>query len=86
MRDHLNAYTYPLESFNPGMDPNLRAYFEKVTTGLLEGEAGKPAREVAKINDDNISEIDVMTTKVSLEHMAVAQPKGAARRCPAYKI
>jgi len=66
---HLNAYTYPLESFNPDMDPALRAYFAKVTTGLLEGEAGKPVREVAKVNDDNITEIDVMTTKVSLEYL-----------------
>jgi arylsulfatase A-like enzyme len=66
---HLNAYTYPLESFNPDMDPQLRAYFAKVTTGLLDGEAGKPVREVAKINDDNITEIDVMTTKASLEHL-----------------
>ena len=66
---HLNAYTYPLESFNPDMAPNLRAAFEKMTTGLLEGEAGKPVREVAQVTDDNITEIDVMTTKVSLEYM-----------------
>lgn len=66
---HLNAYTYPLESFNPDMDPKLRKFFEKITTGLLEGEAGKPVREVAKIDDSNIADIDVMTTKVSLEYM-----------------
>ncbi len=66
---HLNAYTYPLESFNPDMDPKMRAAFEKITTGLLEGEAGKPVREVAKITDDNITEIDVMTTEVSLEYL-----------------
>ena len=66
---HLNAYTYPLESFNPDMDPELRAFFEKVTTGLLEGEAGGKVREVAKIDDRNIAEIDMLTTKVSLEHM-----------------
>lgn len=66
---HLNAYTYPLESWNPDMDPKIRAYFKKVTTGLLEGEAGKPVREVAKITDDNIAEIDVITTKTSLEYL-----------------
>lgn len=66
---HLNAYTYPLESFNPDMDPQLRATFTRITTGLLEGEAGAPVREIAKIDDDNIAEIDVMTTKVSLEYL-----------------
>jgi arylsulfatase len=66
---HLNAYTYPLESWNPDMDPKLRAMFKKTTTGLLDGEAGKPARETAKITDDNIAEIDVMTAKVSLEQL-----------------
>lgn len=66
---HLNAYTYPLESWNPDMDPKLRAFFEKATTGLLEGEAGGPAREVAKITNDNIAEIDAITTKVSIEHL-----------------
>lgn len=66
---HLNAYTYPLESFNPDMDPKIREAFAKLTVGLLEGEAGKPVREVAKVTDDNISEIDVMTTRVSLEYL-----------------
>jgi len=66
---HLNAYTYPLESWNPDMDPKLRAMFVKSTTGLLEGEAGRPVREVAKITDDNIGEIDAMSTKVSIEYL-----------------
>ncbi len=66
---HLNAYTYPLESFNPGMEPELREAFTKITTGILEGEAGKPAREVAKVTDENIAEIDVMTTTASLEYL-----------------
>ncbi|MFN3157862.1 MAG: arylsulfatase [Rubinisphaera brasiliensis] len=66
---HLNAYTYPLKSFNPDMDPKIRAMFEKITTGLLEGETGKPVRQVAKIDDSNIAEIDVLTTKVSLEYL-----------------
>ncbi|MFC4992204.1 arylsulfatase [Rubritalea tangerina] len=66
---HLNAYTYPLESFNPDMEPELREAFKKITTGLLEGEAVGKAKEVAKIDDSNIAEIDVMTTKVSLEYL-----------------
>ncbi len=66
---HLNAYTYPLESFNPDMSPKIREAFEKITTGLLEGEAGGPTREVAKIDDSNITEIDVMTTRVSVEYL-----------------
>lgn len=66
---HLNAYTYPLESFNPSMEPKLREAFAKITTGILDGEAGKPVREIAKVTDDNIAEIDVMTTKASLEYL-----------------
>ncbi|MEM8679630.1 MAG: sulfatase-like hydrolase/transferase, partial [Planctomycetota bacterium] len=66
---HLNAYTYPLPSWNPDMDPKLREFFAKSTTGLLEGEAGGKVREVAKITNDNIAEIDAMTTKVSLEYL-----------------
>jgi arylsulfatase A-like enzyme len=66
---HLNAYTYPLKSYNPDMSPEIRAGFEKATIGILEGEAGKPVREIAKIDDSNLAEIDVMTTKVSLEYL-----------------
>ena len=51
------------------MDPKQRAALAKVTTGLLAGEAENPAREVAKITDDKTTEIDVMTTEVSIEHL-----------------
>lgn len=66
---HLNAYTYPLESWNPDMEPEIRKYFEKVTTGLLEGNAGEKAKEVTKVTDDNIAEIDMLTTEASLEYL-----------------
>jgi arylsulfatase len=47
---HLNAYTYADPTWFPDMDPELRAFFEKVTTGAMSGNAGEPAKEVFKIN------------------------------------
>jgi len=47
---HLNAYTYADPTWFPDMDPKLREMFAKVTKGLLEGEAGKPVRQIATIN------------------------------------
>ena len=66
---HLNAYTYALDGWHETMSPELRAYFKKVTTGILEGEAGKPARNVGPITNENIAELDVMMTKTSLEYL-----------------
>jgi arylsulfatase len=66
---HLNAYTYAMPAWNPDMSPELLAYFQKVTTGILEGEAGAPTREVSKVTDENIAELDVMMTKTSLEYL-----------------
>ncbi|WP_281763030.1 arylsulfatase [Pseudodesulfovibrio nedwellii] len=66
---HLNAYTYAMDSWHKTMDPKLREFFKKNTTGLLEGEAGKPAREYAKITDENIAELDVEMTKTVLKSM-----------------
>jgi len=66
---HLNAYTYAMDGWHTTMSPELRAFFQKVTTGLLEGEAGEPAREVAKINKENIAELDVEMTKTTLEYL-----------------
>lgn len=63
---HLNAYTYAMDDWHKTMDPKLRAFFKKVTTGLLEGEAGKPVREYAKITSENIAELDVEMTKTVL--------------------
>jgi len=47
---HLNAYTYADPTWFPGMDPELRAMFRKVTKGSLSGKAGQPAAEDFAIN------------------------------------
>jgi arylsulfatase len=47
---HLNAYTYADPTWFPDMDPELRAFFAKVTKGSLSGKAGAPATEDFKIN------------------------------------
>src|SRR5262247_2518413 len=52
---HLNAYTYADPTWFPDMPDGLRAMFTKVTKGLLEGTAGQPAREVAKINGQYVN-------------------------------
>jgi len=66
---HLNAYTYAMDGWHETMNPELRAFFKKVTTGVLEGEAGKPARTVSKVTNKNIAELDVMMTKTTLEYL-----------------
>jgi arylsulfatase A-like enzyme len=73
---HLNAYTYSFKSYNPDMSPELRAYFKKVTKGILEGEAGKPVREVSKVTEENISQLDVMMTKTTLEYLEKLAKEG----------
>jgi len=47
---HLNAYTYADESWFPGMDPELRAMFKKVTQGALTAKAGEKAVEEFAVN------------------------------------
>jgi arylsulfatase len=47
---HLNAYTYADPTWFPDMDPELRAFFAKVTQGSLSGKAGDKAKEDFKIN------------------------------------
>jgi arylsulfatase len=47
---HLNAYTYGDPTWFPDMDPELRAFFNKVTQGALSGKAGQKAVEEFKIN------------------------------------
>ncbi len=59
---HLNAYTYAMPGWHKTMSPKLRAFFQKVTTGILEGKAGEKAHEVCKITNDNIAELDMMMT------------------------
>jgi len=52
---HLNAYTYGDPTWFPEMDPELRAYFNKVTKGAMSGNAGEPAKEVFKINGQYVN-------------------------------
>lgn len=59
---HLNAYTYAMDGWHRTMSPKMRAFFKKVTTGILEGKAGEKAHEVCKITNDNIAELDMMMT------------------------
>ncbi|TDO97100.1 arylsulfatase [Flavobacterium sp. 245] len=66
---HLNAYTYAFQSWNPDMSPEMLAFFKKVTTGILEGEAGGKAREVSKVTEENIAELDMMMTDNVLKQL-----------------
>lgn len=52
---HLNAYTYGDPTWFPEMDPELRAYFNKVTKGAMSGNAGEQAKEVFKINGQYVN-------------------------------
>jgi arylsulfatase A-like enzyme len=52
---HLNAYTYGDPTWFPDMDPQLRAYFNKVTFGSLTGKAGEKAHEDFKINGQYVN-------------------------------
>ena len=52
---HLNAYTYGDAKWFPAMDPAIRAMFNKVTIGALEGTAGSKAREMFKINGEYVN-------------------------------
>jgi arylsulfatase A-like enzyme len=51
---HLNAYTYPDPNWFPGMDPQLRETFAKVTRGSLSGKAGEPPKEDWKVNGEYV--------------------------------
>ncbi len=66
---HLNAYTYAFPSWNPDMGPEISKFFQKVTTGILEGEAGGKAREISKVTEENIAELDMMMTENVLKQM-----------------
>lgn len=66
---HLNAYTYAFPSWNPDMSPEMLAFFKKVTTGVLEGEAGQKARETTKVTEENIAELDMDMTANALSEM-----------------
>ena len=47
---HLNAYTYGDPTWFPDMEPELRAFFNKVTKGALSGKAGEKPVEEFRIN------------------------------------
>jgi arylsulfatase A-like enzyme len=66
---HLNAYTYAFQSWNPDMTPEMLAFFKKVTTGVLEGEAGGKVREVSKVTEENIAELDMKMTDNVLKQL-----------------
>jgi arylsulfatase A-like enzyme len=51
---HLNAYTYGDPKWFPAMPEELRAMFNKVTTGMLSGKAGEKAHEDFKINGEYV--------------------------------
>ncbi len=52
---HLNAYTYGDPTWFPDMEPELRAFFEKVTTGALSGKAGEKAKTDWKANGQYVN-------------------------------
>ncbi len=52
---HLNAYTYGDPKWFPAMDPEVRAMFDKVTKGALQGKAGQPTTEMFKINGEYVN-------------------------------
>jgi len=73
---HLNAYTYAMDGWHQTMSPKMRAFFKKVTTGILEGVAGKPARQVAQVDERNIAELDVNMTQDVLKDLERYAKKG----------
>ena len=83
---HLNAYTYADPTWFPDMPPELRAQFQRVTKGALEGNAGQPAREVFKINGQYVNTpaqgvvgipfFDDYVEKASLEYLDRAAASG----------
>ena len=52
---HLNAYTYGDPTWFPDMDPELRALFDKVTTGALSGKAGQKPHQEWKVNGQYVN-------------------------------
>jgi len=52
---HLNAYTYGDPEWFPDMSPELRAMFNRVTKGMLSGNAGEKAKEDFKINGEYVN-------------------------------
>lgn len=57
----------------PDMSDELRAMFARVTKGILEGNAGPPAREVFKVNGQYVS-TPANLFFMSINFMKVHQP------------
>ncbi len=55
---HLNAYTYGDPKRFPDMDPEMRAMFQRVTKGVLEGNAGEKARQLFNVNGEYVDTPD----------------------------
>jgi arylsulfatase A-like enzyme len=51
---HLNAYTYGDPAWFPAMPDDLRAMFNKVTKGMLSGNAGETPHEDFKVNGEYV--------------------------------
>ncbi len=51
---HLNAYTYGDPEWFPAMPESLRAMFQKVTKGMMSGNAGEKAHEEFKVNGEYV--------------------------------
>jgi len=52
---HLNAYTYGDPTWFPDMPESLRAMFNRVTKGMMSGNAGEPAHEDFKVNGQYVN-------------------------------
>ena len=52
---HLNAYTYGDPKWFPDMSPELRAMFQKVTTGALSGKAGEKAKTDFNVDGEYVN-------------------------------
>jgi arylsulfatase A-like enzyme len=51
---HLNAWTYGDTNWFPSMPDDLREMFQKVTKGMLSGNAGETAHEDFKVNGEYV--------------------------------
>jgi len=79
---HLNAYTYADPPWFPDMSPDLRAMFEKVTKGMLSGNAGEKAHEEFKLNGQYVNTpdkgvvgipyVDEYIEKAALDYLSTA--------------
>jgi arylsulfatase len=83
---HLNAYTYGDPKWFPSMSPELRAMFNKVTTGALTGKAGEKPKTDWKVNGEyentpekgivGIPFLDEYVEKASIDYLDRAAKTG----------